>query len=190
MQDLINLLKHLHSKGTSQWKKKTALRKKKKQSANQGIMRLFISKICKQLVLSKTHTTHEKRNWGKDLHGYFFQEGRQVAVGQVKRCSTRPIIREREIVSKWSIPSFWSEWPSSRRPAGISATKSRGKGIPLQSWWGCKSLQEWWETAWTILQELNIWKPHDYSNPPSGLRCRKKEIKYILKWPVFKNPCF
>lgn len=155
---------------------------KKKKSANQEITSLFISKTCKQLVhlnIKNTYNPREEKKLGQRVTWIFLpkrQPGCHWA-GE-KMLNITNYQREGNRRSKWSLPSFCSERPSSRRPARIRATKSRGRGTPLHPWWGCKSLQEWWEITRRILQEPNIRKPHGYGKPTSRRRSRKK-IKKI-----------
>ena len=61
-------------------------------------------------LISKRQTAQQIN--GKDKNGYFFQEGTQIAIRHMKRCSALLIFRDRPIRSPMSITLHWWDWPS------------------------------------------------------------------------------
>ena len=125
--------------------------------------------------MTNTDNPRRKKKNAKDQNGYLVQEGIQVGIRPIKRCSASVIIRSKSKV-QWRIPSNRSEWPSSERSTKIKCCKGQAEsGILPQSWWEAKLVQQTWKTAWMFLTKLQHPETVQSSNPTSGLRSRKKK---------------
>ena len=85
--------------------KKETISKVKRQSselekiiANETTDKQLTSKIHKLLIqLNARERNNPMKKWGKDLNRHFSKEDIQIANKPMKRCSTLPIITERQV---------------------------------------------------------------------------------------------
>lgn len=83
------------------------VKKKKKAFANEDTHKNLNSKTYKELMhLNMTNTDNPRRKYiyAKDQNGYLVQEGIQVGIRPIKRCSASVIIREKQIKSAMRHP--------------------------------------------------------------------------------------
>ena len=186
--DLIKLQSSCTAKGT--------LNKMKRQPtgwekilANETTDKGLISKIQKHLLQLTTKKTQNNpiQKWAEDLNRQSVTgERHQTAKKHMKRYSSSPILRERQIRTRMRYHLTQARMAIIKKSTDNKCWGGCGeKGTLLHCWWECKRVQPLWKTVWRFLTELKIEWPFDPAIPLLGIYPQKTMTRKDTRTPVF-----
>ena len=117
--------------------------------------------------------------WTEDLNRHFSKENIPTTKRHMERCSTSPIIREKQIKTQVRMSVL-------KKSTNNKCWRGSGeKGTLCHCWWECKLIQWLWRTVWRFFKKLKIKLPYDPETPLLGIYPEKTIIQKNTCTPMF-----